>query len=70
MTEIERAPIDRRSGIDRRKIFSFSRFFYRGEEKRGLKERRLQAERRDDWVRVRRWASVFLRDLKIAKFLK
>ena len=70
MTEIERASIDRRSGIDRRKIFSFSRFFYRDEDRRGLKERRLQAERRDGWVRVRKWSSVFLWDLKIAKFLK
>jgi hypothetical protein len=66
----KRSYVDRRSGKDRRRRFSFNRFFYRGLEKRNLKERRSKAERRDGWVMVSKWSSVYLWDLKISKFLK
>ena len=70
MYERRCSAIDRRSGKDRRRIFTPAHLFYKGSERRKLKERRLQTERRQGWVRVGKWASVFLRDLKIAKFLK
>lgn len=70
MTEIARASIERRSGMDRRKLFSLSHFFYRGQERRTVEERRSQSERRSEWVRISKWSSAFLLDLKIAKFLK
>jgi hypothetical protein len=66
----ERSYADRRSGKDRRRLFNFNRFFYRGLERRSLKERRSKVERRDGWVMVSKWSSVFLWDLKISKFLK
>ncbi len=66
----ERSNADRRSGKDRRRRFNFNRFFYRGLERRSLKERRSKVERRDGWVMVSKWSSVFLWDLKISKFLK
>jgi hypothetical protein len=66
----KRSFADRRSGKDRRRRFNFNRFFYRGLEKRNLKERRSKVEKRDGWVRVSKWSSVFLWDLKISKFLK
>ncbi len=66
----ERSFADRRSGKDRRRRFNFNRFFYRGLERRNLKERRSKVERRDGWVMVSKWSSVFLWDLKISKFLK
>jgi hypothetical protein len=70
MTDIKRATSERRSGKDRRKRFTFDYFFYRKPERRKLTDRRLREERRNGWVRVSKWSSVFLRDLKIAKFLK
>ncbi len=66
----ERSNADRRSGKDRRRRFNFNRFFYRGLERRSLKERRSKVERRDGWVMISKWSSVFLWDLKISKFLK
>ncbi len=66
----KRAFSERRAGKEQRKIFSLSRFLYKGMERRSSEERRSQAERRDGWVRVSKWSSVFLWDLKIAKFLK
>ena len=69
MSEIKRAQLDRRSPKDRRKKFKLSHFFYRGEERRNLQERRSQAETRSNWVRVSKWSSVRLRDLKISKYL-
>ena len=66
----KRSYADRRSGKDRRKRLSLDRFFYRGPERRKPQERRSQAERRDGWVMVSKWSSVFLQDLKISKFLK
>ena len=62
--------IERRSGKDRRKIFKHGHFFFRRLDKKNLVERRSQKERRHDWVRINKWASVYLLDLKIARFLK
>jgi hypothetical protein len=70
MSVIKRAFIERRSGRDRRIKFCLGRFFYKGSEKRCSTDRRLQIERRDGWVRISKWSSVSLPDLKIARFLK
>ena len=70
MLAIKRTSVDRRTGKDRRRIFAPAHLFYRGPERRNLKERRLQKERRKGWVRIGKWCSVYLRDLKISKFLK
>ncbi len=68
--ETTRSKIERRSGKDRRKKINLNRLFYHGQEKRSLKARRLKVERRDGWVRLGKWSSVYLWDLKISKFLK
>ena len=62
-------PMDRRSVKDRRRPYHLAHLTYRGQERRGGEERRLQGERRSGWVRVSQWSSVYLRGLKIAKFL-
>jgi hypothetical protein len=64
------AIVERRSGEDRRAVFSQSRFLHRRIERKNLNERRIQAERRVGWVRVNKWSSVYLWNLKIAKFLR
>jgi hypothetical protein len=35
-----------------------------------LQDRRSQEERRDGWVRISKWSSANLPDLKISKFLQ
>jgi hypothetical protein len=70
MSAIKRSYIDRRSGKDRRGLFTPIHFFYKGSERRSQKERRSKTERRQDWIRVRKWSSVYFRDLKIVRFLK
>ena len=69
MFALKRDNFDRRSGKDRRKYFSVHRYFYKGPDRRILQERRTQEERRDGWVRINRWSSAYLPDLKIAKYL-
>ena len=64
-----RSKIERRSGKDRRKKLSLNRLFYYGTERRCTDDRRSQAERRDGWVRLSKWSSVYLADLKISKYL-
>ncbi len=62
---------ERRTGKDRRRKFSLQRFFYKGPERRkALHERRTQEERRDGWVRINRWSSVALKDLKISRYFE
>ncbi|MBW1698988.1 MAG: hypothetical protein JRH18_00780 [Deltaproteobacteria bacterium] len=61
---------ERRNAKDRRKKFSLKRFSYKGQDRRSLSERRTLDERRQGWVRISKWSSVFLWDLKIAKFLR
>ena len=70
MTSIQRSFNERRSGKERRRKISLGRLFFRGPEKRSTMDRRLPEERRNGWVRVSKWSSVPLWDLKIAKFLK
>lgn len=54
--------IDRRSGVDRRKVHDLNYFIRGGVERRKFKERRSQGERRKNWVRVDDWISVFVDD--------
>jgi hypothetical protein len=69
MSDTNRAYFERRSGKDRRRIFSFHRLFYKGSERRVLQDRRSQEERRTGWVRISKWSSANLQDLKIAKYV-
>jgi len=63
--------LERRTGKERRKIFGLRRFVYKGLERRyALQERRSYKERRDGWVRINKWSSVNLKDLKIHRYLK
>ena len=70
MNQKTRAFLERRAGKERRKPFSLNRFLFKGVDRRGLDERRSLQERREGWVRVSKLSSVFLWDLKIAKFLR
>ena len=70
MYALKRSFTDRRSGKDRRRILSLHRLRYKGSERRALNERRLKIEKRDGWVRVSKWSSVKMQDLKIAKYLQ
>ena len=70
MSQVLRIIPERRTEKNRRRIFSLHRFFHKGPERRkALHDRRLQEERRDGWVRISKWSSVNLHDLKISKFL-
>jgi len=71
MYALKRNRSDGRSGRDRRRIISLHRFFYKGRERRNnINDRRSQEERRYDWVRIDKWSSAYLPDLKIAKYLR
>ena len=70
MFELKRDNSDRRSGKDRRRNINVHRLLYKGPERRILQDRRTQEERRDGWVRIDRWSSAYLPDLKIAKYLR
>jgi hypothetical protein len=71
MPEVFRRVPERRTGKERRRIFCVRRFFYEGLERRKtLRERRSREERRDGWVRINKWSSVNLDDLKISRYLK
>jgi len=59
--------IDRRSGVDRRKIHDLNYFIIGGVERRKFKERRSREERRKNWIRVDEWISVFVDDPGILK---
>lgn len=50
--------IDRRSGEDRRKVYDADYWDHGGIEKRKLKDRRQQKERRASCVKVSEWSSV------------
>ena len=54
--------VDRRSVEDRREVYSSDYWERWGIERRTLKERRLQKERRGSCVRVSKWSSVCLDD--------
>ena len=69
MDRLKRSFSDRRSGKDRRRILSLHRIRYKGSERRALKDPRSKIERRDGWVKIGKWSSVKMQDLKIAKYL-
>jgi hypothetical protein len=54
-----RSPIDRRSGYDRRRVYSAVYFLADGQERRVNLERRRTGELRKDWVRISEWNSVY-----------
>ena len=60
---------DRRSPKDRRRKIRLDNFLYNGMEKRIVAERRAKIERREGWVRISKWSSVCLGDIKLSKFL-
>jgi len=57
MREKARIPLDRRTGVDRRAIYTKKFFPFKGQEKRGGIERRVHKEKRQDWDRVTLWSS-------------
>jgi 23S rRNA A2030 N6-methylase RlmJ len=69
MDMLKRSFSDRRADKDRRRILSLHRLRYKGSERRMLRDRRSQIERRDGWVKIGKWSSVKMQDLKIAKYL-
>ena len=69
MYALKRSFFDRRSGKDRRRKIKLDYFLYKGKDKRSVIDRRAQSERREEWVRVSRWSSVCLREIKLSKFL-
>ena len=70
MVTIDRAFLERRSGKERRRRVQIQRFFFKGLERRSTNDRRENEERRRGWIRVSKWSSAPLADLKIGKFLK
>jgi hypothetical protein len=57
---MRRSLVDRRSGEDKRRLYSLDYFTDGGEERRKGRERRQSGERRSAWMRVYKWCSVFL----------
>ncbi len=62
-----RSFIDRRSGINRRKVHDLDYFLKGGVERRSWKERRSNEERRKNWVRGAEGVSVFVSNLRGVK---
>jgi hypothetical protein len=65
----QRSFIERRTGKDRRRFFSFKRLVFRRANRRSFGDRRSRDERREEWVRVSRWSSAPLNHLKISKYI-
>ena len=70
MFALKRSFSDRRSDKDRRKFFSLRRFHFKGQDRRVQQNRRSQLERRDGYVKIGKWSSVKMEDLKLAKYLQ
>ena len=71
MYALKRNRSDNRSGKDRRRNISLHSFLDKGGERRkNISDRRSPEERRSDWVRIDKWSSAYLPDLKIARFLR
>jgi hypothetical protein len=64
-----RSYIERRTGKDRRRIFSFKGLAFKRKDRRVSPERRSGTEMRESWVRVSKWSSASLDHLKISKYL-
>lgn len=69
MPNHKRSFLERRSGKDRRQSFSFKRFSFNRPDRRKTHERRSQIERREHWIRISKWSSAPLKQLKLAKYL-
>ncbi|BBO66943.1 hypothetical protein DSCA_08730 [Desulfosarcina alkanivorans] len=69
MPKSNRSFIERRTGKDRRRRFSIKGLFFRQRDRRCAPERRSGDENRKNWVRVSKWSSVPLKNLKISKYL-
>jgi hypothetical protein len=52
--------VDRRSGEDRRQVYYADYFSNGGLERRSGRERRLQNERRKNFIRISEWSSICL----------
>ncbi|MEE4240956.1 MAG: hypothetical protein V2I36_05790 [Desulfopila sp.] len=50
--------LDRRSGEDRRKVYSLDYFLKGGPDRRHRSERRSSSERRHNCIRINKWSSV------------
>lgn len=50
--------LDRRSGEDRRQVYSIDYFLKGNEDRRSSRERRTHKERRNDCIQVNEWSSV------------
>ena len=71
MFENKRASAERRANKSRRSFFNLRRrLHYKGPERRIQQDRRSKLERREGYVRIGKWASVKVQDLKLAKYLK
>ena len=64
-----RSHTERRTGKDRRRIFSFKGLTFKRKDRRVSPERRSGTEMRESWVRVSKWSSASLNHLKISKYL-
>lgn len=69
MKEIIRSFFERRSWSNRRNFFSIKRLLFSGKNRRNYGERRSDNERRENWVRICKWSSVPLNQLKISKYI-
>jgi hypothetical protein len=69
MQKNQRAFIERRTGKDRRRRFSIKGRFFRKHDRRRSQERRSNTEHRKNWIRVSKWSSAPLKNLKISKYL-
>ncbi len=69
MQNDRRSYIERRTGRDRRRVFSFKGLYFKRQDRRVTPERRSENEMRENWVRVGRWSSAHLKRLKISKYI-
>ena len=65
MTKKHRLPFDRRSGKDRRKIWTEEHFPFQGVEMRTGKERRSGKDRRKDWIGLPDFGSIIREEPQI-----
>ncbi len=69
MQKNRRSYLERRTGKDRRRFFSFKGLVFRQPDRRVAPERRSKPEMRANWVRISKWSSVPLNRLKISKYI-
>ena len=64
LRDTKRALLDRRSEFDRRNVYDLDYFQTDGKERRKLNNRRSTSERRAGWLRINKWLSVNIQDLR------